>query len=46
MDRPRVLNAFESEVVRIWTFDGGKAVRVRSYYDTGVYARAFDSSRI
>lgn len=32
--------AFESEVVRIWTFREGKAVRVRSYYDTGEYARA------
>jgi uncharacterized protein len=32
--------AFESEVVRIWTFHEDKAVRVRSYYDTGAYARA------
>lgn len=32
---------FESEVVRIWTFERGKAVLVRSYYDTAAYARAF-----
>ena len=32
---------FASEVVRIWTFRGGKAVRVRSYYDTAAYARAY-----
>ncbi len=31
---------FESEVVRIWTFREGKAVRVRSFYDTGAYERA------
>ncbi len=31
---------FESEVVRIWTFREGKAVRVRSYYDTGAYSQA------
>ena len=33
-------HAFQSEVVRIWTFDAGKVIRVRSYYDTGVYERA------
>jgi ketosteroid isomerase-like protein len=33
--------SFESDVVRIWTFRGGKAVRVRSYYDTAAYERAF-----
>jgi len=32
---------FESEIVRIWTFRRGKAVRVRSYYDTAAYERAF-----
>lgn len=32
--------AFSSEVVRIWTFRGGKAIRVRSYYDTQNYAEA------
>ena len=32
--------SFESEVVRIWTFREEKAVRVRSFYDTGAYARA------
>jgi ketosteroid isomerase-like protein len=32
---------FRSEVVRIWTFDCGRAIRVRSYYDTGAYERAF-----
>ena len=31
---------FASEVVRIWTFHEGKAVRVRSYYDTHAYAVA------
>jgi ketosteroid isomerase-like protein len=31
---------FASEVVRIWTFEDGKAVRVRSYYDTHGYAAA------
>jgi uncharacterized protein len=33
--------AFQSEVVRIWTFRKGKAARVRSFYDTGAYERAF-----
>ncbi len=32
--------SFESEVVRIWMFREGKAVRVRSFYDTGAYERA------
>lgn len=32
--------SFESEVVRIWTFREGKAIRVRSFYDTGAYERA------
>ena len=31
---------FESDVVRIWTFHAGKAVRVRSFYDTAAYERA------
>jgi hypothetical protein len=31
---------FESEIVRIWTFRGGRAVKVRSYYDTQAYAAA------
>jgi uncharacterized protein len=31
---------FASEVVRIWTFHEGKAIRVRSYYDTHGYAAA------
>jgi ketosteroid isomerase-like protein len=31
---------FASEVVRVWNFRNGKAVRVRSYYDTQVYAAA------
>ncbi|HYU49908.1 MAG TPA: nuclear transport factor 2 family protein [Candidatus Limnocylindria bacterium] len=31
---------FESEVVRIWTFRGRSAVRVRSFYDTSAYAEA------
>lgn len=29
---------FASEVVRLWTFRDGKAIRVRSYYDTHNYA--------
>ena len=31
---------FESEIVRIRTFRGGRAVKVRSYYDTQAYAAA------
>jgi ketosteroid isomerase-like protein len=31
---------FASEVVRVWNFRDGKAVRVRSYYDTQAYAAA------
>jgi ketosteroid isomerase-like protein len=31
---------FESKIVRIWTFRGGRAVKVRSYYDTQAYAAA------
>ena len=36
--------SFESEVVRVWTFREGKAVRVRSFYDTGAYERALRES--
>jgi ketosteroid isomerase-like protein len=32
---------FESELVRIWTFQAGKAKLVRSYYDTAAYERSF-----
>jgi len=32
---------FESEIVRVWTFRDGKAVLVRSYYDTAAYERSF-----
>jgi hypothetical protein len=32
---------FESEIVRIWTFHDDEAVRVRSFYDTATYERAF-----
>ena len=32
---------FESEIIRIWTFRDGKAVLVRSYYDTAAYERSF-----
>ncbi len=32
---------FESEIVRIWSFRGDEAVRVRSFYDTAAYERAF-----
>ncbi len=31
---PRDRAPFASEVVRVWTFHDGKAIRVRSYYDT------------
>ena len=31
---------FRGEIVRLYTFDGGKVVRVRNYYDTGAYVRA------
>jgi uncharacterized protein len=34
---------FESEIVRVWTFRGDEAVRVRSFYDTAAYERAFRS---
>lgn len=36
---------FASEVVRLWTFQGGKATRVRSYYDTHGYAAALLGKR-
>ena len=36
---------YESQIVRIWTFRSGKAVLVRSYYDTAAYERAFLSER-
>ena len=35
---------FRSDVVRIWTFDGDKAIRVRSYYDTANYLAAFQNT--
>ena len=35
---------FASEVVRVWSFREGKAVRVRSYYDTYAYAAALDGA--
>jgi ketosteroid isomerase-like protein len=35
---------FASEVVRIWSFRDGKAIRVRSYYDTYAYARALGTA--
>src|SRR5215211_727461 len=31
---------FESEIVRLYTFDGDKIVRVRNYYDTAAYVVA------
>lgn len=31
---------FRSEIVRLYTFSGGKIVRVRNYYDTSAYVRA------
>jgi ketosteroid isomerase-like protein len=31
---------FESEIVRLYTFRGGKVVRVRNYYDTAAYVAA------
>lgn len=33
---------FASEVVRVWTFRGGQARKVRSYYDTYAYAAALE----
>jgi ketosteroid isomerase-like protein len=32
---------FESELVRVWTFQAGQAKLVRSYYDTAAYERSF-----
>lgn len=34
---------FESEIVRVWSFRGDEVVRVRSFYDTAAYERAFRS---
>ena len=31
---------FESEIVRVYTFRGGKVLRVRNYYDTAAYVAA------
>lgn len=31
---------FRSEIIRIYTFEADKVVRVRNYYDTGAYVRA------
>jgi ketosteroid isomerase-like protein len=31
---------YESEIVRVWTIREGKAVKVRSYYDTAAYGLA------
>jgi len=31
---------FESAIVRVYTFSGGKIVRVRNYYDTAAYVDA------
>jgi len=31
---------YESEIVRVWTFRGGKLARVRSFYDTAAYVAA------
>lgn len=35
---------FASEVVRIYDFENGKIKRVRSFYDTGAYARAMQAN--
>lgn len=35
---------FASEVVRIYDFENGKIKRVRSFYDTGAYARAMQTN--
>lgn len=32
---------YESDIVRIWEFRGEKLVRVRSFYDTAAYVRAY-----
>jgi uncharacterized protein len=37
---------FESEIVRVWTFRDGKAVLVRSYYDTAAYERSLLGDRM
>ena len=31
---------FESEIVRLYTLQKGKIIRVRNYYDTAAYVRA------
>jgi ketosteroid isomerase-like protein len=36
--------SFASEIVRIWTFRDGKAVKVRSYYDTAAYVVALQGA--
>jgi ketosteroid isomerase-like protein len=36
---------FNSDVVRIWTFSGRLAIRVRSFYDTQAYAQAIADDR-
>lgn len=37
--------AFSSEIVRLYTFQDGKVVRVRNYYDTDSYVRAVRGGR-
>ena len=34
---------FESHIVRVYSFDGGKIVRIRNFYDTAAYERALAS---
>lgn len=32
--------AFESHIIRVYTFAGGEIVRIRNFYDTAAYERA------
>src|SRR6266545_4996373 len=43
---PRDRAPFASEVVRVWTFHDGKAIRVRSYYATHGCAAALLGTEI
>ncbi len=35
--------SFESHIVRVYTFENGKIVRIRNYYDTAAYERALEA---
>lgn len=36
---------FESEILRLYTLEKGKIIRVRNYYDTAAYVRAVEPAR-